>query len=153
MTKIIVFDLDGTLADLQHRIGYIENKPKNWKAFHAAVKHDTPIEPIIFLYKLIEDSVERVVEDVRLIICSGRGAESRADTEAWLDRHGIYYEQLMMRPVNDHRPDYIIKKEMLDNIIAQYGTKPWLVFDDRNQVVDMWRENGIQVCQVAPGDF
>ena len=27
------------------------------------------------------------------------------------------------------------------------------VFDDRQQVVDMWRDNGLQVFQVADGDF
>ena len=27
------------------------------------------------------------------------------------------------------------------------------VFDDRNQVVDMWRDNGLMVFQVADGDF
>ena len=27
------------------------------------------------------------------------------------------------------------------------------VFDDRNQVVDMWRKNGLTTFQVADGDF
>jgi len=27
------------------------------------------------------------------------------------------------------------------------------VFDDRQQVVDMWRDNGLTVFQVADGDF
>jgi hypothetical protein len=33
------------------------------------------------------------------------------------------------------------------------GYEPIMVFDDRNQVVKMWRERGIVCAQVAEGDF
>lgn len=57
-----------------------------------------------------------------------------------------------MRPANDHRPDDIIKQEMLDKLKAE-GHDIWFVVDDRQRVVDMWRRNGITVLQCAPGDF
>lgn len=32
----IVFDLDGTLADCEHRIHHITKEPKDWRAFFEA---------------------------------------------------------------------------------------------------------------------
>ena len=43
--------------------------------------------------------------------------------------------------------------ELLKERIRKDGYEPFLVFDDRQRVVDMWRRNGIQCCQVAPGDY
>jgi hypothetical protein len=57
-----------------------------------------------------------------------------------------------MRPANDHRQDNFIKFEILEQIRHEYG-EPFMVFDDRDQVVNMWRENGVRCMQVAPGDF
>lgn len=59
---------------------------------------------------------------------------------------------LYMRTAGDKRPDDVVKEELLAKIRAD-GYEPFLVFDDRQRVVDMWRRNGIQCCQVAPGDF
>lgn len=57
-----------------------------------------------------------------------------------------------MRRKGDYRPDEIIKKEIFDNyILGQYDVI--CVFDDRNKVVDIWRENKLLTCQVEQGDF
>ena len=56
-----------------------------------------------------------------------------------------------MRPKDDYRKDNIIKKEILDKIRSQYNVL--FAYDDRNQVVDMLRENGIKVFQVEDGNF
>ena len=44
--KIIVFDIDGTLANIQHRRQYVASRPKNWAAFNAGMKFDTVYEDI-----------------------------------------------------------------------------------------------------------
>ena len=90
--------------------------------------------------------------DTMMLIASGRGEDDRAKTEKWLTDHHIYFEVLYMRPAKDMRPDNIIKYEILEEIRSTHG-EPFMVFDDRNQVVDMWRENGVRCVQVAPGDF
>ena len=78
--------------------------------------------------------------------------ETRAVTEKWLTENEIWYKALYMRPAADYRSDDIIKAEILDQMIAA-GKTPYMVFDDRNQVTDMWRERGIRCLQVAPGNF
>lgn len=57
-----------------------------------------------------------------------------------------------MRPEGDERKDSIVKQEIYEKYIKdRYNVR--FVLDDRNQVVDMWREVGLKVLQVAPGDF
>jgi hypothetical protein len=57
-----------------------------------------------------------------------------------------------MREAGDHRPDWIVKKEIYNNLISkEFDVK--LVFDDRQQVVDMWRSIGLTCFQVAEGNF
>jgi hypothetical protein len=95
------------------------------------------------------------VEERSVLFVTGRPEKTRKNTEAWLVNHGIeanFQASLFMRPDGDRRPDPIIKQDILARIRdAQF--EPVLVFDDRQSVVDMWREQGIRVAQVAPGNF
>jgi FMN phosphatase YigB (HAD superfamily) len=145
--KVIVFDVDGTLADVMHRVHFVRNKPRNWPAFNRAMKDDTPNHDIVWLFKTLWKQ-----EDTIMLVASGRGEETRGITESWLLDNEILCEKLYMRPAADYRSDDIIKAEILEQIRAEYG-EPFMVFDDRNQVTDMWREKGVRCLQVAPGDF
>jgi hypothetical protein len=151
--KTVIFDIDGTLADLTHRRHYVANRPKNWNKFFAELHKDTPIKNVVsFCQFLMFDNPHLV----NIIFCTGRGEEYRAETMEWLKIHvfeGLTRSiNLKMRPAKDSRPDDIIKKEMLDAIRAE-GHDLWFVVDDRQRVVDMWRANGVTVFQSAPGDF
>ena len=146
MTKVIVFDIDGTLANIEHRRAFVATKPKNWKAFNAGIVNDTPHEDICELARSLWDS------GFPIVLCSGRGEEHRDVTETQMICFCVPYHKLYMRPAKDHRPDYIIKVELLQQIRAEFG-EPFLWFDDRNQVVNAIRNEGVRVLQVAPGDF
>lgn len=145
--KVIVFDIDGTLANSEHRMHWVSSKPKNWAACDAAIPKDTPHDEVVWLLHTIA-----VRPDVKIIICTGRGESTRSVTEAWLKNYIGDYDALYMRKYGDYRKDSIVKVELLQQIIYDYG-KPYLWFDDRQQVVDAIREQGIRVLQVAPGDF
>jgi hypothetical protein len=144
--KIVVFDIDGTLANVDHRRQYVATKPKNWKAFNAGIVNDTPHDDIVWLAKLLWDAGHTVV------LCSGRGEENRAATETQMAKFNVPYGKLYMRPAGDNRKDSIVKVELLQQIRKDYG-EPFMWFDDRQQVVDAIRAEGIRVMQVAPGDF
>ena len=145
--KVVVFDIDGTLANIQHRRHWVMSKPKNWRAFNAGMAQDTPNEDIVWMLHTF-----RSQSDVRIVICSGRGSENRAVTEAWLAEHVGAYDALYMREERDYRADSIVKVELLEQIERDFA-RPWLWVDDRQQVVDAIRAQGIRVLQVAPGDF
>ena len=145
--KVIVFDIDGTLANVNHRRHWVTSKPKNWAAWDAAMKFDTPNEDIVWLLEQFQRNPNN-----RIVICSGRGSENRAVTEAWLKEHIGSYDALYMRAERDYRKDSIVKVELLEQIRKDYAN-PWLWVDDRQQVVDAIRAAGVRVLQVAPGDF
>ena len=144
---LVVFDIDGTLANIDHRLDYVRSKPKNWKAFDAGIPNDKVNEPVAKVFRLMMDNGHDVV------LASGRNERSRQATEQWLlNNHLRGWQKLYMRKADDFRSDDIVKQEILDQIVADYGRKPDMVFDDRPRVVRMWRDNGIFVFNVYQGE-
>ena len=157
---IYIFDLDGTLADIEHRIHFIEGKKKDWTAFFAACVNDKPVLPVINTLKTLRKA------GAEIWIWTGRSDEVAAQTEEWLYANGCIkssmflhwepfrpFEALMMRKAGDHRPDHELKAEWLSQIEPPEYKRLCGVFEDRSRVVQMWRSFGITCFQVAPGEF
>jgi FMN phosphatase YigB (HAD superfamily) len=156
----VIFDIDGTIADIEHRRHFVRSKPKNWPAFVRGIKDDKPYTDIIWLMNTLYHM------GTKILIASGRSENDRKDTVAWLEAQHIWqrpsltetgrdvteYEKLYMRASGDYRDDTIVKREILD-VMRSDGFDPRMAIDDRNKVVDMWREAGLRCLQVAPGDF
>jgi len=141
---MIVFDLDGTLADTTHRLHFIQRDPKDWDAFHRACVDDPPIQEMI-------DTLVSLHDDHFIEIWTGRSELVRKETVEWLAWHAVPYGQMLMRPIGDHRPDDVLKAGWLSQVLPI--TRITLAFDDRKRVADMWRRHGIRCCLVAEGDF
>lgn len=144
--RCYIFDIDGTLADLSHRLPHIQKTPKDWDAFFGCVADDTPIEHTIKL------AIDVALAGANIVYVSGRSDQCREATEDWLRRHALPEGKVYMRKQGDHRPDHQVKVELLAELRAE-GHSPVMAFDDRNAVVKMWRELGIPCAQVADGDF
>jgi predicted kinase len=133
----ILVDIDGTVALMNGR------SPYDWRR----VGDDVPNPAVIAAVRAMSAAGNAIV------FCSGRDAVCRAETQAWLELYvGVPYEGLFMRPEGDHRRDAVVKREIFDREIRDR----WRVvgvFDDRQQVVRMWRALGLTVFQVAEGDF
>lgn len=131
----IVCDIDGTLAHMHDR------SPYDW----SEVGNDKVDIPIAWLTSILFRSVS-------VILVSGRDGSCRKDTEDWLAKNAICYTKLIMRKEGDNRPDEVVKEEIFnENIRGNYNVR--FVLDDRNKVVDMWRQLGLKCLQVAEGDF
>lgn len=130
--KTIICDIDGTVALM------LDRTPFNWSKVYS----DLPIKPVIDLLKMYS------LNGYKIIFVSGRDAICREDTEKWLnDIANIKYEKLFMRKEGDIRSDYFVKKEIYENEIKdQYNVL--MVFDDRPQVVKLWRELNLFVFDV-----
>ena len=137
--KTVICDIDGTLADLTHRIHHVRNGSHNWDAFFAEASGDSVIQPVA-------DLVRDIFDKYRIILVSGRPEKTRADTIAWLGNAGIPYLELLMRPDGDYRQDFIVKSQILDTLLAE-GHEIAFVIDDRPTVVAMWRERGLTCLQ------
>lgn len=147
--KVVVFDIDGTVADIEHRRHHVRKEPgvkKDWYRFNLEMVNDKPKNDIIQLVRDMSKSYP-------IVFCSGRTDDFRKETEEWLKTHipDVKFE-LYMRPRNDSRQDNIIKEIILDfELQTRYDIL--CVFDDRDQVVKMWRDRGITCLQVDYGDF
>jgi phosphoglycolate phosphatase-like HAD superfamily hydrolase len=146
MKDVVVFDLDGTLALIEHRRHYVAGKKKKWREFFAASVHDAPNEPIIE----VDRALHRTGHEIWIV--SGRSDEVREVTVLWLANHEVPYHHLIMRRAGDFTADDILKHSwLIKGIIPK--ERVLLVFDDRDRVVAMWRREGLTCAQVAPGDF
>lgn len=153
---LIVFDLDGTLANCDARDNAFIYDPVlgaphardretiDWLAHANACHSDLPHQPVIATMR----ALQRAGHDVR--IWTARLDCSRFATLQWLWDHGINVSQskLTMKRSGDTRPDHVVKAEWM----TQQG-KPDIVFEDRNSVVAMWRALGVVCFHVAEGDF
>lgn len=144
--KIIIFDIDGTLSNCEHRRQFACVQPPNWDAFNAGCFADPAYEDIIWMNNLFNK------EGCICLVASGRSDDHQENTIKWLDEKGVKYEKLYMRKAGDTRGDDLVKKDILDQIRKEFG-EPYMAIDDRDQVVSMWRKNGIRCLQVEYGNF
>jgi phosphoglycolate phosphatase-like HAD superfamily hydrolase len=149
-TLTVIFDLDGTLALIDKR-RQLATKPDgklDWVTFFlpANISLDEPNVPVIKTFQAMKDAGFNVG------IFSGRDSISRKETESWLAENSIRPDFLYMRPQGSFTKDDILKKKWLDQLLAD-GKDIMCAFDDRDQVVKMWRDNGISCFQVNYGSF
>ena len=146
---IIIFDIDGTLMDIEHRRHFVNDGNNDWDSFQdpTIMANDTPNWPVVNIATMMNSTVAN-----KVLMVSARNERHREVTEQQMTDVGLGNCFLFLRDDDDFRTDDVFKKDILDELIAQ-DLKPDLVFDDRNGVVNMWRENGIPCFQVAEGDF
>ena len=142
--EIVIFDIDGTLADVSERLHHIRKKPKDWDAFFRGIPQDKAIHSMVRLCNILHAA------GVKILLCTGRREKDRAETVKWLARQGVNYHELILRPDGDRRSDVLVKREMLAGIDR---SKILFVVEDRSGVVEMWRSEGLVCLQCAPGEF
>ncbi len=144
---VAIFDIDGTVANIGHRLRYIRQTPPDYEAFYspAALAKDKPITAIITVLHAMQTVMP-------VVMASGRPERTREATEAWLAKNRIRPDALYMRRDEDRRPDELVKQEIMWQMLFDYRV-PYIVFDDRARVVAMWRRHGIKVAAVAEGNY
>tara|TARA_Y100001937_G_C7008056_1_gene279596 strand:+ start:83 stop:601 length:519 start_codon:yes stop_codon:yes gene_type:complete len=165
----IIFDLDGTLADINERKQKAQwesnDKAMDWDVFFDPknIMLDKPKYEVIKCLQMFRD------QGYKIVIFSGRNDRSFHTTKEWLADHNIFYDLLVLRPdkfkdeswpVADGNPatfnmrfmpDEILKKEMLDTFVDIDDV--FIVFEDRKKVVNMWRELGLTCFEVEEAIF
>jgi predicted secreted acid phosphatase len=142
--EIVIFDIDGTLADVSERVHHINKKPKDWDAFFQGIPQDKAIQSMVRLCNILYAS------GITIILCSGRSEQYRPETVEWMAQQGVNYHELLLRRNNDRRSDVIVKREML---AGMERSKILFVVEDRSGVVEMWRSEGLVCLQCASGEF
>ena len=139
--KAIIFDVDGTLSDVEHRKHHLPN----WDKFFAEMHNDPVIEPVGWLFKHLCLGANQ--RDYAVLVVTARPADYEDTTRFWIEsKLSTGYDRVYMRQANDFRKDSIVKAEILQKIMDD-GYEPFLVVDDRPEVVEMWRSFGITTLQ------
>jgi hypothetical protein len=144
VNEIVIFDIDGTLADISARQHHVRSHPKNWNAFFQGMSKDKPVTSLVRLANILYDA------GAYIVLCSGRNERHRTETVRWMEQEGVRYHELRLRADDDMRSDVKAKREMLQGLDR---SKILFVVEDRSRVVDMWRAEGLTCLQCAPGDF
>lgn len=129
--QAVIFDIDGTLARMRNR------GPFEWD------KVDT--DDVRYEIKAMLDGFRA---NYNIIIMSGRDGVSKDKTVKWLTTHGIKYDMLLMRAVDDGRKDSVIKEELFRNHVAD-KFHVILAVDDRPQMSRTWELMNVPVAAVA----
>lgn len=150
MNKTVIFDLDGTLALIDDRRS-LATRPDgkiNWKVFFDPknIQLDQPNAPVIAMAKMLK------AQGHSIVIFSGRDSISRAQTIDWLNQFDVPFDVLKMRPQGSFTPDDKLKQNWLDQLFPDKNDV-LCIFDDRDKVVKMWRDNGLTCFQVNYGNF
>lgn len=142
LPQAVIFDIDGTLAHMHNK-----RKPYEW--------HKVGVDDVDPAVAHVVDAI-RCIGYARVFLFSGRNAVCRKETEEWLQRNDIDYDELHMRPefledgvTENNLDDRIIKANMLrEHIIGKYNVL--FIADDRPKVCRMWRDDfGLRVFQVG----
>jgi hypothetical protein len=109
---IAVFDIDGVVADVRHRLHHLTSSPKDWTGFFAAAAADPPLETGLLL-------VADMARNYDIVWLTGRPSRLHAITSTWLDRYGLGSNELHMRANRDYRPARVYKLGELHKLAAR----------------------------------
>lgn len=137
MKDTVVIDLDGTLANVDHRAHLVRREKPDWDKFYSDCDKDTQNEWCVHLINCM------MAAGFKVLIVSARRQTEKTKTFLWLcNAFHCVPEWILLRGQDNHEEDTVLKKRWLDS----YGKDRILfVVDDRQKVVDMWRREGL-VC-------
>ncbi len=129
---LAVFDIDGVVADVRHRLHHLESRPKNWGGFFGSAADDTPLPEGVALAAEFSSQHD-------LVWLTGRPEWLRAITTRWLDEHRLPAGELFLRGNADRRPARLYKLGVLRRLahrqIAAFA-------DDDAEVVEAAKRAG-----------
>lgn len=139
-----IYDVDGTLANVDPYIHLVRGSNKDYDAFHEA---SIGALPNIEVLEMLNNSV---FDGHSIIIVTSRKEKWRGLTSMWLAKNNIRSHALFMRADDDYRPDYEVKSDILDKI-----NKHWSVLhavDDNPSVIKLWEDRDISTTKIGSWD-
>lgn len=149
MKNLVLFDIDGCL--LEPGPGrYNAFLRQDWIAYHAAHVEDTPIPAGLSVYRSLCAN-----PGLKCVFLTDRSERNRHYTQAQLTSLGFEGIPLWMRDRNRKRePDDGGPSKLIT--LQENGFRPddvLIVFEDRQDIVDMWRSLGVTCYQTKVANY
>tara|TARA_B100000035_G_scaffold116247_1_gene98525 strand:+ start:894 stop:1322 length:429 start_codon:yes stop_codon:yes gene_type:complete len=140
MKNIILCDIDGTVANNDHRQHFLEGK-KDWEGFFSELTNDIPI------FSIIEKVKKHQSEGKDIIFLTGRPERYREETESWLKKYFNFKFRLLMRKDNDLRNKVIAKEELLKENSIQSACIH-LIYENDEDLINYWIKKDVSVHKI-----
>lgn len=154
----IIVDLDGTLCNTEHRNIYAQNG--EWEEFHSRCARDDINHAVMEVLQTFGNVIDQRDSGLkwRIIAMTGRNEKWRLMTNEWLKSVGMkqYVDQLYMRPDNCFVSDVELKLGWLEQEFGSHEKareRVLFALDDRDKVVQAFRDIGIDTWQVREGAY
>lgn len=145
----VIFDMDGTLADVSSIRHYLKKYEasgrthhKDFDSFHAESVNVPPHPHVVNAAQVAHMLGHKV------LIVTARKHMWRHQTAWFLAMHRIPSDALFMRGNLDNRKDYDVKKDILNTIRQAYD--PIHAWDDNPSIIKLWTEESIP-CTIVDG--
>lgn len=136
----IVFDMDGTLVDVDALAEkHLNPKPgakRDFDAFHRESEFAPPHQHVV------EAAQRAYLEGTAVLVVTARMTDYVGVSSRWLAKQPVWLDQIYMRRSQDFRPDYDVKREIVDQIRAD-GYNIMHAWDDNPAIITLWNELGI----------
>ena len=140
----VIFDVDGTLANVDPYIHHVRGSNRDYDAFHEASIDALPNLDVV-------EMLNNAVSDRHaILVVTSRKEKYRGLTSMWLAKNNIRSHALFMRADDDGRPDYEAKKDMLDKINILWDVLH--AVDDNPNVIKLWEDHGILTTKIGTWD-
>ena len=141
-----MFDLDGVLSDASGRQHFLDGPGKrDWNAFFDACGDDALIGAPAALLATLDPSLV-------VILLTGRPVRVRRMTSAWLERHELRWDLLIMRAGGSYAGAREMKRNAVRDLRAG-GFDLRLALDDDARIVEMLEEEGVPALYVHSGYY
>ena len=139
MSKIVLCDIDGTVANNDHR-QHLLKEYKDWDLFFSKLDQDEPIEKII---KIVNEYAD---QGFVIYFLTGRPARYELKTRQWLEKFFKFQINLIMRKDGDIRDKLLIKHELFSD---NFQPEEILVCIENDlKLCDLWESLDLAVINV-----
>jgi phosphoglycolate phosphatase-like HAD superfamily hydrolase len=139
-----IFDVDGTLANVDPYIHLVRGHNKDYDAFHEASIDALPNLDVVQMLN------NATADRHSILIVTSRKEKWRGLTSMWLAKNNLRSHALFMRADDDHRPDYEVKKDILNKINSHWNVIH--AVDDNPYVIKLWEEYEITTTKIGTWD-
>lgn len=139
-----IYDVDGTLANVDPYLHYVRGSNRDYDAFHGASIDALPNMDVV---EMLNNSVS---DGHSILVVTSRKEKYRGLTSMWLAKNNIRSHGLFMRADDDNRPDYEVKKDILDKISTLWSVTH--AIDDNPNVIKLWQDHHIPTTKIGTWD-